>query len=304
MPNPSETDIALTVIKRLRWLWLGSALVLLVGVGFLLWVGTAKQPFSLIVVLLFAAWSLIWLLLSAWLYRQIAQHLNRTILPVVRDHPLLNEQISQAKAALLAAQDQYSSHTAQLIDSILPLGVQLVSEDDVEHLFHTIVTTAKQLASADACTLYLRTSTQTLRPVTMQTDSLKINLSAFDQQLPIPALALYDNQGQPIVRTITAATVHRGVSHNVIDVYGSDSYDFSGPQAFDMAMNYHSMSLLTVPLKDSTTEVIGVLQLINCIDRAQHTIVPFSPEVQQKVEVLASLVAAALVVNDKQLPDV
>ncbi|MBP8251592.1 MAG: GAF domain-containing protein [Herpetosiphon sp.] len=220
-----------------------------------------------------------------------AQQPTNTEAKLLRDEKLnLQEQITAER-----------QHTAQLLESILPLGVKLVSEPDDDRLFHTIVSTAKSLAPADAATLYIRTSEEYLKPVTMQTSSLNLDITNPEpHQLPIPMLRLHGPNGEPNHRNITTSTVHRGASLNVDDVYSSDVFDFSGPKAFDFAMNYHSMSLLTVPLKNSQNDVIGVLQLVNALDREQKQIVPFSRQMQQRIEVLAQLVAAALVVHERE----
>ena len=50
---------------------------------------------------------------------------------------------------------------------------------------------------------------------------------------------------------------------NISDVYNSNDYNFEGTKAFDNSKNYHSKSMLVVPLVNHENDVIGVIQLIN-----------------------------------------
>ena len=71
-----------------------------------------------------------------------------------------------------------------------------------------------------------------------------------------------------------------------------EGYDF--PSEFDKKIGYRSKSFLTVPLKNSRSEVLGVLQLINAQDEETGKIIPFSIDVQSLIEALASQAAVAI----------
>ncbi|HBC07061.1 MAG TPA: diguanylate cyclase, partial [Rhodospirillaceae bacterium] len=62
---------------------------------------------------------------------------------------------------------------------------------------------------------------------------------------------------------------------------------------FDEGTGYRSKSFLTVPLKNSQDEIIGVIQLLNATD-ASGTVIEFSKQIQPLVEALASQAAVAL----------
>jgi HD-GYP domain-containing protein (c-di-GMP phosphodiesterase class II) len=89
-----------------------------------------------------------------------------------------------------------------------------------------------------------------------------------------------------------------GKTVNIADAYAAEGYDFSGTRAFDAKTGYRSQSFLTVPMKDHTGAVIGVLQLINA-KNADGSVRAFSHSDQQLVESLAS--QAAIVLNNRQL---
>jgi len=59
-------------------------------------------------------------------------------------------------------------------------------------------------------------------------------------------------------------------------------------------MNYRTISVLCVPLRDAREKVIGVLQLINAQDPDNRRVVPFALHLRQMMELLGRLAAAAL----------
>jgi GAF domain-containing protein len=67
-----------------------------------------------------------------------------------------------------------------------------------------------------------------------------------------------------------------------------------GPGIFDEKTDYRSISYLTIPLKNSQNEVLGVLQLINAQDPETRQVIPFDSNLQQMMESYSSLAVAAL----------
>ena len=96
------------------------------------------------------------------------------------------------------------------------------------------------------------------------------------------------------------AAIH-GRTVNVEDAYYCETFDFVGTRAFDEANGYRSRSFLTVPMKNHEGDIVGVLQLINALDRESGEVVPFSGTEQQLVESLAS--QAAVAITKKHLID-
>ena len=81
---------------------------------------------------------------------------------------------------------------------------------------------------------------------------------------------------------------------NIKDAYKEDGFDFSGTKNADKTNQYRSKSFLTLPLKNHEDEIVGVMQLINAIDSNTGEIIPFSKDMEQQVESLASQAAVAL----------
>jgi HD-GYP domain-containing protein (c-di-GMP phosphodiesterase class II) len=93
---------------------------------------------------------------------------------------------------------------------------------------------------------------------------------------------------------VAAYAVHHDCAVNIADAYTEKGFDFSGTKRFDEKTGYRSRSFLTIPIKNHENEIIGVLQLINCKDRATGAVKLFSPADQRLAASLASQAAIAL----------
>ena len=78
---------------------------------------------------------------------------------------------------------------------------------------------------------------------------------------------------------VAAKAAVTGETVNIRDAYNAPDFDFSGTQAFDETTGYRSKSFLTVPLRNHEDEVIGVLQLINAVNRDEDRLTPQEREI-------------------------
>ncbi|MBF0175458.1 MAG: GAF domain-containing protein [Magnetococcales bacterium] len=188
------------------------------------------------------------------------------------------------------------------INKLNELGIALTSERDTNRLLENILLGAKELTNADAGTVYLATSHQTLKFEIIRTDSLKIAMGG-STGVPIkfPELPLFKN-GKPNLAMVAAYCAIRDKTVNIPDAYEAEGFDFTGTKAFDKNTGYRSMSFLTVPLKNHENEIIGVLQLINAKCAETGKIIPFTREDQRLAESLASQAAIALT-NQRLISD-
>jgi sigma-B regulation protein RsbU (phosphoserine phosphatase) len=186
--------------------------------------------------------------------------------------------------------------THDLRDVILPVGIALSAEKDLDRLLERIVLEAKALCNADGGTLYLRTQDDHLKFVIMHTDSLQIAMGGTTGvEIPHPPLPLYDPLTQaPNHHNVATYVALEGQSINIPDVYHADGFDFSATQAFDERNHYRTISCLTVPLKDNEGYVIGVLQVLNARSADPGTVIPFDAYLQLVTESLSSQAAVAL----------
>jgi HD-GYP domain-containing protein (c-di-GMP phosphodiesterase class II) len=184
------------------------------------------------------------------------------------------------------------------LERLNAIGRALSSERDTLVLMEHILDAARDFADADGGTLYL-VKDDALEFEVIRNDTLNFRMGGRSgpkidfQPLPLYAADGSGNHGMVVVHAALA-----GQTVNIPDAYAAEGYDFSGTRAFDAKTGYRSQSFLTVPMKDHTGAVIGVLQLINA-KNADGTVRAFSHSDQQLVESLAS--QAAIVLNNRQL---
>ncbi len=189
------------------------------------------------------------------------------------------------------------------IERLNRIGTALSVEQDPERVLEAILLGAKELTDADGGTLYIRAGDE-LRFRLVRNDTLRIAFGGPGKPLPtLPAVRLSDS-----AHSVVARAAVTGMTINISDAYSSaavdqetgqdaDGFDFSGTRAFDQAMNYRSISLLTVPMRNHEGLVIGALQMINARDR-DGTVEAFSEADVRLVESLASQAAQTLTKRD------
>ncbi|MCK5168143.1 MAG: GAF domain-containing protein, partial [Rhodospirillaceae bacterium] len=134
----------------------------------------------------------------------------------------------------------------------------------------------------------------------MRTDSLGIAKGGTTgEDIPFPPLPLCNPEtNEPNHKNIATHVALTGNTVNVEDAYMSTQFDFSGTKKFDEGTGYRSKSFLTVPLKNHSGEIIGVLQLLNAKNPKTDEVVTFDETIQPLIEALASQAAVAV---DNQL---
>ena len=183
------------------------------------------------------------------------------------------------------------------LEELNVIGIALSSERDINRLLETILLAAMRITNADAGTLYLLDpDKQELTFEIMRTNSLGNALGGTTGQ-PIPAsvfpIHLY-KEGRPNHSMVVAHAALSGASVNIPDAYKAEGFDFSGTKGFDNKSGYRSTSFLAVPMRNHENEIIGVVQLINALDRSSGAIVAFSRQEQSLLESLSSQAAIAL----------
>jgi len=175
------------------------------------------------------------------------------------------------------------------------VGIALSAEKDRDRLVEMILIEARRLCQADGGTLYLRTDDD-LRFAIMRTNSLGINMGGpSGTKVELPPIPLYDpHSGKPNRSNVVTYACLVKESVNIPDAYHAAGFDFSGTKAFDEHNGYRSKSILTIPLVNNEDRVIGALQLLNAADPETGEVIPFSAELQEIVEALASQAAIAL----------
>lgn len=184
-----------------------------------------------------------------------------------------------------------------LLDVVIPIGVDLTSEKNFNRLLEKMLLEAKSFCQADAGTLYLRRSEdKSLEYVIISNDTLKIAMGGTSgTPITFAPLPLYDPAtGEPNHHTIATHVALTGASFNISDAEQGQQLKFAGAEVFHDGQNYRASSHLTIPLKNSADQVVGVLQLINAQDPETNQVIPFDQNLQQMMESFSSLAVAAL----------
>jgi HD-GYP domain-containing protein (c-di-GMP phosphodiesterase class II) len=176
------------------------------------------------------------------------------------------------------------------------IGIALSRQRDLNSLLETILIAAKRITHADAGTLYLyQAEQQTLRFEIVRNDTQNTAMGGTSGvAIRYDPVQLYDEAGKPNYAMVVSRAALSGETINIPDAYAVDGFDFSGTKRYDAKHGYRSQSFLTVPMRNHEDEIIGVLQLINALDRESGAIIPFSDDDQQLLESLASQAAIAL----------
>jgi HD-GYP domain-containing protein (c-di-GMP phosphodiesterase class II) len=187
------------------------------------------------------------------------------------------------------------------IEKLNEIGVALSSEKNNQRVLELILNGAKKLTHADGGSLYTVTDDRQLKFEIVTTDSLDIIMGGTSGQLiSFESIPLYINGEKNLSMVVTSAVL-KDETINIADAYDAEGYDFSGTRKFDESTGYRTRSLLTIPMKNHENDIIGVLQLINCLASDSGEVVTFSAEDQKLAESLASQAAVAL--TNKRLID-
>ena len=196
--------------------------------------------------------------------------------------------------------DHSQENISRLLRELNKIGIALSAEKNHDRLLELILVKAMEITNADGGTLYTCTEDKRLNFEILHNRSLNIHKGGTSgEEISFYPIALYDDEGKPNNHMVAASAVISGETVNIPDAYASKEYDFSGTRNFDNKMGYRSTSFLTVPMTNHENEIIGVLQLINAMEKDSNKIIPFSPLDQQLVESLAS--QAAVTITNKAL---
>ena len=181
-----------------------------------------------------------------------------------------------------------------LLDIVIPIGVELSTEEKFGALLETMLIEAKEFCHADAGMLYLLKEKE-LHYAVVRNDTLNIKMGGTsDNDISYPPLHLYHATGKPNHDNIVTYAALNGETVNIVDAYKSEKFDFTDTKAFDESTGYLSVSFLVIPLKDNEGKTLGILELLNSYDAKRKVFTPFDENLQQLMESFSSLASAAL----------
>jgi two-component system, NtrC family, response regulator HydG len=169
---------------------------------------------------------------------------------------------------------------------LIEISIALSSETDLSRLLKMIINELRLLTNADGGSLFL-----------VENGHLRFEVAQNNTLMPLEGkdFQLFKQFDIPISeRSIAGYVALTDNILNIPDVYElSPEFTFQFNPEFDVRNNYHTQSILAVPLKDHTGKIIGVLELINAMDDKEKP-VPFSEAHENLVLSLASLAAVAI----------
>ncbi len=170
---------------------------------------------------------------------------------------------------------------------ILDLIFAINSETDYYRLLNLILSKMRELTNCDAGTLYVIEDNK-LHFKIMHNDSLQI-YKLKDDEILLPPVELGNN-----TRNVSARSAINNEYINIPDVYEDVIYNFQGPKDYDKITGYKTTSMLVFPLVNVNNEVVGVLQLINALDKDTTDVIAFDENLYPVLRSVSSIAAVVL----------
>jgi len=181
-------------------------------------------------------------------------------------------------------QPHTSTSDAQVLRSLLEIGVNLSVVADRHRLLDMILQEARKLARAEAGSLCVMRDKQ-LRFAAAQNDRLA---------LPAIVRSLLDRELSVSADSLAGFVATTGRTLNIPDSFAMGSgTPFRINRDVDAATGYRTQSILAIPLKCPDGEVVGVLELINCLD-ADERVVPFPAAADSGLISMGSMAAVTI----------
>ena len=182
----------------------------------------------------------------------------------------------------------------EIVKTLNSIGIELSTEKDTDKLIEKILLNVKKITNADGGSIYSVTENKELEFKVIINDTLDIYMGgSSDVEITFPKLAIFHPGGEKITNMVVARCYHDKKAINIPDVYETSEFDTSGTLKFDQQTGYRTQSNMTIPLINHENDVIGVLQLINRLDK-DGNVVAFSDEDLEICQSLASQAAVAI----------
>ncbi len=176
-------------------------------------------------------------------------------------------------------------HRPDDFQKLLSIMEELHQLKDLDALLDAVLLEARRLTAAEAGSIYL-----------VQSGMLNFSYLHNDRLFSSARHKhIYTSQTLPLdnrsIAGYVACTGEPLLIDDVYEIHPSMPYTFN--HSFDEASGYRTKSLLVLPLKTSRDKIVGVMQIINALDRKGETI-PFTARDQMVVGYFANNAAAAV----------
>ncbi|MCD6308792.1 MAG: GAF domain-containing protein, partial [Candidatus Latescibacteria bacterium] len=183
----------------------------------------------------------------------------------------------------------------ELVTQLNKIGIALSSEHNLADLLEMIVREMRSFTKSDGGSLYIK-----------EGDELSFEVAQNDTFLKRYGKVSFKSFKIPINHdSIAGYVASTGEILNIpcLDEVGDDvPFSLTTMRDFDKKMDYKSVSMLAAPMRDHKDEIIGVIQLINSLDRDGNA-VPFDKDLQELVISLSSQAAVAIC-NSRFIQDI
>src|ERR1700694_1475528 len=216
----------------------------------------------------------------------------RELLRVAMANIALKQQVKQLEEQARRLHHQF--------EELNRIGIALSSERDIAKLQALILTTMRQLTNADGASLWLKTVGDNGEPMLFLASSQNTSIDNTYQAFKVPV----DE------KSVVGYTVSVGTSQIYDDAYEPPPGKPQGGKGSDTQFGYPTKSMLPVPMRSYSNEVVGAIQLINAkrrfdtrltTDTVAAEVVSFRPEDMEMIESIAS--QAAVSIDTKNLLD-
>src|SRR5437868_11264261 len=169
----------------------------------------------------------------------------RELIRMAMENIVLKQQVAQLEAETHRRHRQFRE--------LNRIGIALSAERDIDRLQSFILTTMRQLTHADGASLWLK----------MDEDSGPKLFLASSQNHSLDK-STYQAFKVPVnEKSVVCYTVSVGKSQIYDDAYNPPPGKPVGGKSFDAQFGYRTKSMLTVPMRNYTNDVVGAVQLIN-----------------------------------------
>ena len=184
------------------------------------------------------------------------------------------------------------------IDRLNQIGISLSRETDNSRLMELILEGSMELTNADGGTIYRVTEDKKLNFEVIKSNSLNLDMGGTNAKvIDFPMVPLLERDKKNLSNVVSCC-YHEDRTINIKDVYCTKDYDFYGTRKFDKSSGYRTQSMLAIPMKNHEKDIIGVLQLINALDKDKN-VTTFNSTDQHLAESLSS--QAAVTITNQEL---
>lgn len=173
------------------------------------------------------------------------------------------------------------------LKQVLSLDSELNKVQDLDILLERILFEARRVVHAEAGSIYIREEDKLVIHYA-QNDTLQKNLPP-GRKLIYKIFKIDIN-----TKTISGYVAATGEPVNIPDVYRiPEDAPYGFDPSFDRISGYRTKSNLTIPIRTNMGEILGVLQILNAVDK-HGNVVPFSRDDELMVSHFATNATTAL----------